>query len=225
MRQETQRQQAAAQAAAKQEAAARQEAAEREAARQSAQTLAATNAAQARDAAALGKAGASAAGNPTAAVADASASAQRGATASTGRTAPSASLQIVEKPPQARMESARRATLMGRVAQDLRLQMVAEGWRQRVEQNAPFDVLQAAKNGPYENPVVTVALRRDGSLESVVINRSSGVPAIDNAVRRIVLMLSPFAPFTSDLAMDYDVIEIRRVWTFDTAVRLVYGGH
>lgn len=102
--------------------------------------------------------------------------------------------------------------------------MVAEGWRQKIEQNAPFDVLQAAKNGPYENPVVTVALRRDGSVESVIFNRSSGVVAIDNAVRRIVLLLSPFAPFPSDLAMDYDVIEIRRVWTFDVALRLLYGG-
>jgi outer membrane biosynthesis protein TonB len=69
-----------------------------------------------------------------------------------------------------------------------------------------------------------VALRHDGSLESVVFNRSSGVPAIDNAVRRIVMMLSPFPPFSSDLAVDYDVIEIRRVWTFETAVRLLYGG-
>jgi outer membrane biosynthesis protein TonB len=69
-----------------------------------------------------------------------------------------------------------------------------------------------------------VALRRDGSLESVVFNRSSGVPAIDNAVRRIVMMLSPFPPFSSDLAVDYDVIEIRRVWTFDTALRLLYSG-
>ena len=104
--------------------------------------------------------------------------------------------------------------------------MVAEGWRQKIEQNAPFDVLQAAKNGngPYENPVVTVALRQDGSVESVVFNRSSGVVAIDNAIRRIVLMLSPFAPFPSDLAIEYDVIEIRRVWTFDLAVRLLYGG-
>ncbi len=122
------------------------------------------------------------------------------------------------------MESSKRRTLLGRPDQDLRLRMLAEGWRQKIEQNAPFDVLQAAKNGPYENPIVTVALRRDGSLESVVINRSSGVASIDNAVRRIILMLSPFAPFPSDLAADYDVIEIRRVWTFDVGVRLLYGG-
>ena len=115
--------------------------------------------------------------------------------------------------------------MIGRTEQDLRLRMMAEGWRQKIEQNAPFDVLQAAKNGgPYENPLVTVSLRRDGSLESVVFERSSGVVAIDNAVRRIILMLSPFAPFTSDVAMEYDVVEIRRVWTFDKALRLLYGG-
>lgn len=131
---------------------------------------------------------------------------------------------MVEKPPEVRLESSKRRTLLGLPSQDLRLRMLAEGWRQKVEQNAPIDVLHAAKSGPYENPVVTVALRRDGSLESVVINRSSGVAAIDNAVRRIVLMLSPFAPFPPDLAVDYDVIEIRRIWTFDVALRLLYGG-
>ena len=133
--------------------------------------------------------------------------------------------RLPEKQVQAPMESAKGRTMIGRTEQDLRLRMMAEGWRQKIEQNAPFDVLQAAKNGgPYENPLVTVSLRRDGSLESVVFERSSGVVAIDNAVRRIILMLSPFAPFTSDVAMEYDVVEIRRVWTFDKALRLLYGG-
>jgi len=38
------------------------------------------------------------------------------------------------------------------------------------------------------------------------------------------MMLSPYGPFPADVAMDCDVIEIRRVWTFDAAVRLFYGG-
>jgi TonB family protein len=131
---------------------------------------------------------------------------------------------MVPKPPGGRLETSQRRTLLARPDQDLRLRMAAEGWRQKVEQNAPFDVLQSAKSGPYENPVVTVALRHDGTVEGVVINRSSGVPAIDAAVRRIILLLSPFPAFPSDLAADYDIIEIRRVWTFDTALRLLYGG-
>jgi TonB family protein len=113
--------------------------------------------------------------------------------------------------------------LLGRTERDARLLMFAEGWRQKVEQNAPFDMLQSAKTGPYVNPLVTVALRRDGSVESVVINRSSGLPAIDEAVRKIVLMLSPYEPLPRDLGMDYDVVEIVRVWTFDAGLRLVYG--
>jgi TonB family protein len=93
-----------------------------------------------------------------------------------------------------------------------------------VELNAAFELLSKAKTGPYENPVVTVALRSDGSVEGVTINRSSGAPEIDRAIQTIVLALSPYPPFPRDLAMDYDVIEIRRVWTFDKAVRLFSGG-
>jgi outer membrane biosynthesis protein TonB len=57
----------------------------------------------------------------------------------------------------------------------------------------------------------------------VVVNRSSGVPQVDETVRRIVLSLGPFAPFPRDLAQDFDVLEIRRVWTFDHALRLFNG--
>jgi len=102
--------------------------------------------------------------------------------------------------------------------------MYAENWRQKVELNAAFELLKKAKTGHYEDPVVTVALRSDGSVEGVTINRTSGIPEVDNAIRQIVLQLSPFTPFPRDLAMDYDVLEVRRVWTFETAVRLFVGG-
>jgi outer membrane biosynthesis protein TonB len=46
------------------------------------------------------------------------------------------------------------------------------------------------------------------------------VPEIDAAVRRIVQSLAPYPPFPQALARDYDVIEIRRTWSFDVAVRL-----
>jgi TonB family protein len=103
--------------------------------------------------------------------------------------------------------------------------MYAERWRQKVELNAAFDVLRQAKTaGPYENPVVTVALRSDGSVESVIFNRSSGRPEVDAAVRQVVMQLSPYAPFPGELAMDVDVLEIRRIWSIDTALRLFSGG-
>jgi len=80
-------------------------------------------------------------------------------------------------------------------------------------------VREAARQ-PHADPVVTVAIRSDGSVESVTFVRSSGVPAIDAAVRQIVESQAPYTAFPPLLARDYDVVEIRRTWRFDAAVRL-----
>lgn len=40
------------------------------------------------------------------------------------------------------------------------------------------------------------------------------------AIRRLVLDLAPDPAFAPALARDHDVIEIRRICSFDTAVRL-----
>ena len=68
--------------------------------------------------------------------------------------------------------------------------------------------------------MVTVAIRSDGSVESITFVVGSGVAHIDEAVRRIVQDLAPYLPFPPKLAGEYDVVEIRRTWHFDTAVRL-----
>jgi TonB family protein len=70
------------------------------------------------------------------------------------------------------------------------------------------------------SPTVTVAIRSDGSVESVVFELSSGVPEVDEAIRRIVRSMEHYNAFPPELARDYDVIEIRRTWHFDMAVRL-----
>jgi TonB family protein len=72
--------------------------------------------------------------------------------------------------------------------------------------------------------VVTVALRSDGSVESVTLTRSSGLQQVDDAVRAMVRGAGPYARFPAELAQNYDVVEIRRVWTFDIAVRLFPAG-
>jgi len=72
-----------------------------------------------------------------------------------------------------------------------------------------------------ENPVVSVAVRRDGSVEEVIIQRSSGQRDLDQAVRRIVQLNAPYSVFPPDLARAYDVIEIRRVWVFGSTLRIV----
>ena len=98
--------------------------------------------------------------------------------------------------------------------------LYAEGWRQRVEQNATLDLVRRVPLGSYANPVVTVAIRSDGTVEEIKFDRSSGSVQVDQAVRQINLQFAPYARFAPDLALDYDVLEIRRTWTFNTAVRL-----
>lgn len=98
--------------------------------------------------------------------------------------------------------------------------LYAEAWSRRIQLNTSFERVRELLKQPYTAPMVTVAIRNDGSVESVTFVRSSGAPAIDEAIRRIVLDQTPYQPFQPGLARDYDVIEIRRTWHFDMAIRL-----
>jgi outer membrane biosynthesis protein TonB len=49
---------------------------------------------------------------------------------------------------------------------------------------------------------------------------SSGVAEVDEAIRRIVQSHEHYPAFPPALAREYDVIEIRRTWYFDYAIRL-----
>ena len=68
--------------------------------------------------------------------------------------------------------------------------------------------------------MMSVAIRSDGSVESVTIVVSSGAAEIDQAIRRIVESQQPYQAFPPALAREFDVIEVRRTWYFDSAVRL-----
>jgi hypothetical protein len=84
-----------------------------------------------------------------------------------------------------------------------------------------FDMIREAAQQPHTHPLVTVAIRSDGSVESVTFVQSSGVAAIDDAIRRIVQSQTPYQAFPPALAREWDVIEIRRTWYFgrgDSAV-------
>ena len=73
---------------------------------------------------------------------------------------------------------------------------------------------------PHTPSMVTVAVRSDGSVESVTFVISSGVAEIDEVIRRIVESQRPYPAFPRALAREFDVIEIRRMWYFDSGVRL-----
>jgi TonB family protein len=137
--------------------------------------------------------------------------ARRDAAAAAARQSPSLPLSL---------SNARRGRLLGRTDPNAELVRYAEAWARKIELNMTIDMVREAAKQPHRNPMVTVAIRSDGSVESVTFVVSSGVAEIDEAVRRIVEGQRPYEPFPPGLAREYDVIEIRRTWHFDVAVRL-----
>jgi hypothetical protein len=115
---------------------------------------------------------------------------------------------------------ARRGRLFGRTDPNAELILYAEAWARKIQLNMTFDMVRDAAKQPHTNPLVTVAIRSDGSVESVTFVLSSGVAEIDEAIRRIVQSQLPYQAFPPGLAREFDVIEIRRTWHFDTAIRL-----
>lgn len=72
---------------------------------------------------------------------------------------------------------------------------------------------EARRRGLGGQLVMTVAVRRDGSVESVLINRSSGLGVLDQAAMRIVRLAEPYPPLP-ETAERVDVLHITRTWQF-----------
>jgi protein TonB len=72
---------------------------------------------------------------------------------------------------------------------------------------------EARRRGLGGRLVMTVAVRRDGSIEEIVLNRSSGLGLLDQAATRIVRLSEPFPPLP-DTEEAVDVLHITRTWQF-----------
>src|SRR5262249_45552066 len=116
--------------------------------------------------------------------------------------------------------SGRRYRLFGRSDPNAEVILYAEAWARKIQMNITFDMVREVVKQPHTDPIVTVAIRSDGSVESVTFVLSSGVPALDEAILRVVDSQTPYQVFPPALAREYDVIEIRRTWYFDMAIRL-----
>ncbi|HZV55691.1 MAG TPA: TonB C-terminal domain-containing protein [Rhodocyclaceae bacterium] len=118
------------------------------------------------------------------------------------------------------LSTARRVRLWGRSDPNEELVKYAEAWARKIQLNTSIDTVRAVAKRPHTEPMVTVAIRSDGSVESVTFVLSSGVAEIDEAIRRIVQSHAPYQAFPPELSRQFDIIEVRRTWYFDMAVRL-----
>jgi protein TonB len=90
-----------------------------------------------------------------------------------------------------------------------------EAWRQKVERvgnlNYPDEARRANLSG---NLLLDVALRPDGSVDEIILRRSSGKKVLDDAAIRIVKLAAPFARFPNNIAEDTDILHVERTWQF-----------
>ncbi len=118
-------------------------------------------------------------------------------------------------------ERPRRRSLFGSQDKDVPLRLYIDSWKQKIERNGNLNYSQVSKDRARGDPVVVVSIRSDGSVEEITILRSSGRADIDEAVRRIVRINAKYAAFPPNIAAQYDVIEIRRIWNFEDNLRLI----
>jgi hypothetical protein len=124
------------------------------------------------------------------------------------------------RPAEDAARAARRA-LAEAVRRDVPLRMYVDSVREKIERNAVLSAAQLATDVVRTDPIVSVAIRSDGSVEDVIILRSSGRADIDEFVRRIVRLNARYSAFPPNVAAQYDVVELRRVWRFAGALRLL----
>jgi len=106
-------------------------------------------------------------------------------------------------------------TFIGARAKEFRFAMYADQWRQKIEQVGNLNYPEEAKISKlYGSLQMTVAIKADGTVERVDINRSSGYKVLDDAAKRIVLLASPFSRFPDEVRKDTDILEITRTWAF-----------
>jgi len=118
-------------------------------------------------------------------------------------------------------ERPRRRSVLGSAEKDIQLRMYIDSWKQKIERNGNLNFSQTSRDKARGDPVVTVAIRSDGSVEEITIHRSSGRADLDQAVRNIVRINAKYAAFPPNIAAQYDVIEVRRVWNFDDGLRIL----
>jgi protein TonB len=88
-------------------------------------------------------------------------------------------------------------------------------WVAKVERvgnlNYPVELRQKRLHG---NLVLSVGIYPDGSIESIEVKRTSGIPAVDKAAVDIVTLSAPYAPLPDNIRDKVDILHITRTWRF-----------
>lgn len=90
-----------------------------------------------------------------------------------------------------------------------------ESWRKKIERIGTLNFPDAARRSKLSGDVrAAVTIRKDGTVKDVKITKYSGHKVLDDAVKRIVKMASPYEAFPPELREEYDEVVVVRTWQF-----------
>jgi protein TonB len=107
-----------------------------------------------------------------------------------------------------------RKKFIGARAAEYRFAQYEEDWRVKIERVGTLNYPAEARGKHYGNLRLTVTIRPDGTVESIELDRSSGLKVLDAAAFKIVRMAAPFAAFPPNIRRDTDLLVITRTWFF-----------
>jgi periplasmic protein TonB len=112
----------------------------------------------------------------------------------------------------------RRTLIATPSAQQSILAEYLEEWRERVERIGTANY-PARFRTDHGRPTLEVTIRADGSLKDIVVRRSSGDKALDQAALRILRLAAPFDPLPPNIRKNYDVLRFAYDWDFFDSAR------
>lgn len=108
-----------------------------------------------------------------------------------------------------------RRKFVGARTQEYRFAQYIEDWRIKVERIGNLNYPEQARRLKIFGKLqLSVSINKDGSVESVEVNKPSGYPLLDAAALRIVKLAAPYSPLPPNIAKDVDILTITRTWSF-----------
>lgn len=119
----------------------------------------------------------------------------------------------IDKQAQAYASRPKKA-FVGLQATQSELAVWVEAWQRKVESMGNAFYPEQARGKVRGTLVLTAAIRSDGRLDSIKIDRSSGRRLLDESARRILSLSAPFEPFDAAMSKKVDIVYITRQWRF-----------
>jgi len=114
-----------------------------------------------------------------------------------------------------------RRKFVGARTQEYRFAQYIEDWRVKVERIGNLNYPEKARRQKiYGKLQLSVSIKKDGSVESIEINKSSGSRILDAAAMRIVKLAGPYSPLPPSITKDTDILTITRTWMFTSSDKL-----